>query len=286
MISWNRGANTMQARASCNDQGGKLSRVRLAGEIFNGRYRAGQSVKLSEVAAQYHLDEDSVLKTFSEFQTLGMVTLLAESSAIVQSPKPKEMQEAYEIRAALEEIAGRAAAPALKGNTAALQHELNAMRLAFRHRDLDSFGEHDATFHRTIVQASRNEVLLRVWESLAVDLRIRGALGRVSKDLPEIVESHQPIIDALDRGQGKEAGLLLRNHVETLLEFLKRSESDSGSQRALRRDLEGAKDIQKAFFRHRTCRFRAYPVRPSINRLTALAATTTTFCPCRAGDGA
>ena len=248
MVPWNRGANAMQAGASCNDQADNLSRVRLAGEIFNGRYRPGQSVKLSEIAAQYHLGEDLVLKTFSEFQTLGMVTLLGESSAIIQSPKPKETQEAYEIRAALEEIAGRAAAPALKGNTAALRHELDAMRLAFRHRDLDSFGEHDATFHRTIVQAARNQVLLRVWESLAVDLRIRGALGKVSKDLPEIVESHQPIIDALDRGQGKETGLLLRNHVETLLEFLKRSESDSGTQRALRRDLEGAKDIQKAFF--------------------------------------
>ena len=41
-----------------------------------------------------------------------------------------------------------------------------------------------------------------------------------------------------------DAGLLLRNHVETLPEFLKRSESDSGFQRALRRDLEGARDVQ------------------------------------------
>jgi len=248
MVSWNGGVLETDARASSNDQGGKLARVRLAGEIFNGRYRPGQSVKLSEIAAQYHLDENSVLKTFAEFQTLGVVTLSGKSSAIVQSLNPKEMTEAYEIRAALEEIAGRTAAPVLKGNTAALQHELNAMRLAFRNRDLDSFGEHDATFHRTIMQASRNQVLLRVWDSLAVDLRIRGALGKVSKDLPEIVESHQPIVDALDRGRGKEAGFLLRTHVETLLEFLKRSESDSGSHRALRRDLEGARDIQKAFF--------------------------------------
>ena len=40
----------------------------------------------------------------------------------------------------------------------------------------------------------------------------------------------------------------MRNHVETLLEFLKRSETDSGFQRTLRRDLEGAKDVQQAFF--------------------------------------
>jgi DNA-binding GntR family transcriptional regulator len=73
------------------------------------------------------------------------------------------MQDAYEIRAALEEVGGRAAAPALKGNTAALQHELEAMRATFDRLDLDSFVEHDIAFHRNILEASQNEVLLRVW---------------------------------------------------------------------------------------------------------------------------
>jgi sigma-B regulation protein RsbU (phosphoserine phosphatase) len=36
--------------------------------------------------------------------------------------------------------------------------------------------------------------------------------------------------------------------VETFLEYLKKSESDSGFTRALRKDLEGAKDVQQAFF--------------------------------------
>jgi serine phosphatase RsbU (regulator of sigma subunit) len=248
MSLWSRRNNEPDASANRNDRGRKLARIRLAGELFNGRCRTGESVRLSEIAAQYQLGEDSVLKVFTEFQTLGMVTLSKNSSAVFRSAKPKEMREAYEIRAALEEVGGRAAAQALKGNTTAIQSELDGMRVAFRDRDLDSFVEHDVAFHRSILQASRNEVLLRVWDSLALDLRIRGAIATVSKDLPEVVESHQPIIDALEKGRGREAGLLLRNHVETILEFLKKSESSSGIQRALRNDLENAKDIQKAFF--------------------------------------
>ena len=50
-------------------------------------------------------------------------------------PSPKEMQDAYEIRAALEEVGGRAAARALKGNTITLQRELEAMREAFARLD-------------------------------------------------------------------------------------------------------------------------------------------------------
>ena len=143
------------------------------------------------------------------------------------SVNPKETQQAYEIRAALEEVGGRAAARVLKGNTAALRDELETMRAAFVRLDLDSFVEHDIAFHRNILEASQNEVLLRVWDSLAIDLRIRAAVGKISGDFPELVESHRPILDALEMGRGREAGLLLRNHVETFLEFLKKSESDS-----------------------------------------------------------
>src|ERR1700674_4939919 len=81
------------------------------------------------------------------------------SSAAVPVPRPEEIQEVYEIRAALEEIAGRAAARALKGNTSALRREVDDMRAAFR-RDLDCFVEHDVAFHRHILQASQNQTLV------------------------------------------------------------------------------------------------------------------------------
>ena len=223
-------------------------RSRLAREIFSGRYQPGQSVQLREIADHYELDDESVLKTFAELQALGMVNLIGNSSAIIHSPNPKEMQEAYQVRAALEEIAGRTAAPTLKGKTTVLQNELNAMRAAVRDGNLDAYAEHDARFHRRILAASGNDLLLRVWETLGFDLRIRAAIGKVSKAMPEVVESHQSIVDALEKGRGTDAGLLLRNHVETFLEYLRKSESDSGVHRAFRQDLEGAKDVQQAFF--------------------------------------
>lgn len=239
-------AEAVIAGAIRDKQADNLARARLVRDLFNGRHRLGECMELGKIATRYRLDQATVLKVFREFQTLGMVTLSGAATAVFQSPDPKEMQEAYEIRAALEEVGGRAAARELKGNTGTLQRELEGMRRAFRRRDLDSFVEHDVTFHRTILQASQNEVLLRVWDSLAVDLRIRAVIQRISKDYPEVVESHQGIIDALEKGRGREAGLLLRNHVETILEFLKKP--DSGFHRALRSDLENAKDVQKAFF--------------------------------------
>jgi serine phosphatase RsbU (regulator of sigma subunit)/DNA-binding GntR family transcriptional regulator len=248
MILLNRETRKSVPIVGANGHLNELGRVRLARELFCGRYRPGQRVRLRDIAGKYGLDNDAILKLFTEFQSLGLITLSGKFSAVVHPPNSKEMQEAYEIRAAIEEIAGRTAAEALKGNTAALQRELDAMRAALSAGDLDACAEHDVKFHKGILQASGNKILLRVWEALVFDARIRIAIGKVSQDLPEVVESHQPIVDALRNGRAREASLLLRNHVETFAEYLKKSDSDSGLHKAFRKDLEGAKDVQQAFF--------------------------------------
>jgi serine phosphatase RsbU (regulator of sigma subunit) len=247
-ILLNRETCRSSSMVATNGHLNESGRVRLTGELFGGRYRPGQRVGLREIAAKYGLDNDAVLKLFNEFQALGLVTLSGNFSAIVQSPNAKEMLEAYEIRAGIEEIAGRTAAEALKDNTAELQKELDVMRVAVSTGDLDGYAEHDVKFHKAILQSSRNRILLRVWDALVFDVRIRISIGKASKDLPEVVESHQPIVDALRNGRAREASLLLRNHVETFAEYLKKSDSDSGVHKAFRNDLEGAKDIQQAFF--------------------------------------
>src|SRR5215469_13430528 len=215
-----------------------LGRTRLARELFRGRFRPRQSVHLREIAAEYQLDHESVLKTFADFQALGMVTLSGNLSAIVRSPDPQETQEAYQIRAAIEEIAGRTAACVLKGYTDELRNRLVFMREAVADGDLDAFAEHDVEFHRNIVKAAQNDVLLRVWDALAVDLRVRAVIGKLSKYLPKVVESHHLIVNAIETGRGEEAGVLLRSHVEASLAYLTGSESDLRSHGEPTRNLE------------------------------------------------
>jgi len=222
-------------------------RARLARELFSGFYRPGQVLTLHEIGEMYELGEGAVLNAFADLESLGVVKLLGNHSATVLSPSLKEMLEAYEIRAGLEEIAGRTAAAFLEGNTADLHGEVDAMLAAVRSDDLDAYAEHDIKFHRIILEASQNGVLRRVWDTLAIDLRMRAAIPRVTRDLLDGAESHRPIAKALEEGRGREAGLLLRNHVETILEYLKRSESDSRIQGASRKDLEAAKEVQRAF---------------------------------------
>jgi DNA-binding GntR family transcriptional regulator len=71
--------------------------------LFSRRFQARQSVQLREIAVAYELDNESVVKAFAEFQPLGMVRLSGNSSAIVRSQNPDEIQEAYEVRAAIDQ---------------------------------------------------------------------------------------------------------------------------------------------------------------------------------------
>src|SRR5262249_37733653 len=142
-------------------------------ELLSGRFAPGYVLHFRIIADHYGLDQESVLKILVEFQSLGMVTLAGDASVTVQSPNPKEMKEVYEIRVALEEIAGRPVAPFMKGDAGLLCSELNAMRSAATAQDLDAFVRHDVKFHCAILTASRNDVLVRVWDTLVVDLRIR-----------------------------------------------------------------------------------------------------------------
>src|SRR6201984_2430427 len=146
--------------------------VRSARQISNTHGRMGESERLSEIAAKYRVNKEALSEIVGEFQELGAVAPAKNSSAAVAAAG------AEEIQAGLEEIAGRPAARALKGNTSALRREVDDMRAAFRRRDLDCFVEHDVAFHRHILQASQNQTLFRVWDSLAVDQRIRAAFER------------------------------------------------------------------------------------------------------------
>ena len=233
------------AGGASHNEHSRGGRILLSRDLVDGRYDKGERLLLPKITKEYDLDCTSALRVLADLQALGMIKISGVNSVLVRSSRPKEMYEAYAIRAAaLEEIAGRPAVGLLKGNTALRQRAVDTMRAAVRNHDLDAYTEQDVIFHRSILEASANNVLLRVWDSLAFDIRIRAAIGRVVGDLPEIVESHQPIVDALEQGQGKEAGLLLRNHVETFLQFLRKEEMDSAF---FDQDLDIARDGQKAF---------------------------------------
>ena len=172
-----------QQKSTCLRSALQAARIRASADLSEGRYARGYLLDVNDLAATYNIGVGEALRLLADLQTLGMVAAGKKNSAVFRSGTPKEMQEAYEIRAALEEIGGRAAAMALKGATRGLGCCLDAMRVAVREGDLDAYVAHDMEFHRSILAASQNEVLLNIWDTLLFDVRLRAVISKVSANL-------------------------------------------------------------------------------------------------------
>jgi DNA-binding GntR family transcriptional regulator len=118
----------------------------------------------------------------------------------------------YELRALLESYAAEKGGRGFKGNAQALRKRYSAMLAAARSGDMEAYVQHDIPFHRLIVEAAENAFVLRAWDGLGFEIRTRVFLASKEFDMVRIAQLHEPILEALEHGDGKRAGQLLREH--------------------------------------------------------------------------
>jgi DNA-binding GntR family transcriptional regulator len=186
----------------------------LLARILNGEYRPGDRLVELQIAQEFGTSQAPVRESLRELEALGFVESAPYRGTRVRAVTKDELAEIYPVRAALEEVAARAAAQRLDGNVAALEAELAAM-----HNEADSGNlleevRHDVEFHRLIVAASGNRVLQDVWQSLRIEARTLISAIATEIDLHEIAEMHRPVLEALAARDGMLAGRLIREHIE------------------------------------------------------------------------
>ncbi len=192
----------------------------LLSRILDNTYKAGDRLIELQIAREMDVSQGSVREALRELEALRLVESEPYRGTRVRGVNAQEMREAYQVRAALEDLAARLGAAQFKGNVHRLQTEVNALRSAARTRNSDAYARHNQKFHALIVEAAGNAVLMRVWESLDWETRARINLARTALDLRGPADAHQPIVDALERGDGKLAGKLLREHAESRLDLI------------------------------------------------------------------
>lgn len=189
----------------------------LADRIVAGRLAPGDRLVEMKIAQEFGTSQAPVREALRELEALRLVESEPYKGTRVREVSDREMAEAYTVRAVLEQAAAEAAAAALKGNVGPLRRSLAELTAAALAIDRDAYARHDLTFHRGIVEAAGNRILLQTWESLGFETRTRIMLAWNDSDLPEFATVHDPILDALEVGDGPTAGRLLREHVESLV---------------------------------------------------------------------
>jgi DNA-binding GntR family transcriptional regulator len=189
--------------------------------ILDGTYRSGERLVETRIAAELGTSQAPVREALRDLELLRFVESTPFRGARVREVSQEELLEIYPVRAAIEEVAAREAATRLDGNVDALAEELEAMHQAADANDLHAQVEHDVAFHRLIVEASGNRILLETWRSLRIEARTIVTALRTGLNGHEIAERHRPVLEALRDRDPERAGTTLRRHVEQYGELLK-----------------------------------------------------------------
>ena len=194
----------------------------LLERILKGELQSGDRIVELQIAQELGTSRAPVREALRELQSLGFVEHEPYRGTRVRRITEEELAEIYPVRAALEELAAQEAASRLDGKVEELEREFEAMREAADRDDLQDLATHDATFHRLIVEAASNKVLLDTWRTLRVEARVVITALKTDVDLQELAELHRPLLEALREGSPEKAGGALRQHFETLRTMMKR----------------------------------------------------------------
>ena len=181
--------------------------------ILDGEVRPGDRLIEMQIARAYGTSQGPVREALRELEVLGFVRSEMHRGTYVRDPWHRGMHELFQVRAGLEELAARLATPRLCDDVSALQAEVDAM-------DGPAAVEHSERFHRLIVEASDNQLLLTMWSSLGITGHTALTMIALKPDPAAIALSHQPIVDAIASGDPELACRASREHQDWFVEML------------------------------------------------------------------
>lgn len=187
----------------------ELERMILAGDL-----PAGSKLREIEVASMLGVSRGPVREAFRALEESGLVRLEKNRGVFVRQIDIDEADHIFELRAVLDEFAGRRAAQnATPAQVSELRTLLERMEKAIACGDVDGYHEANLSFHDRIVDLAGNPKLTFVYRRLVNELHLhrRTALGRAGI-LPVSIREHRMIVDHIAARQAAAAGRALHEH--------------------------------------------------------------------------
>ncbi len=204
----------------------QIAEMLRAGEYTVGDRLPGER----QLAKQLHVSRTSVREALRKLETVGLLEIRQGLGTFVKEPNSEAIQSSltphiltdqatlnklFEIREIIEvEAAARAAERATPEQRAAMQQWLEAVETAVARRDAAGIVTADVEFHRQIVAATANELLVYLMDSIVDWLRdMRWDSSNIPALLPEIVAGHRAILATIEAGDSQAARLAMQRHL-------------------------------------------------------------------------
>ncbi|HVE50374.1 MAG TPA: phosphonate utilization associated transcriptional regulator [Casimicrobiaceae bacterium] len=187
----------------------------LTRQILAGTLAAGAKLNEVDVAERLGVSRGPVREAFRALEESGLVRFEKNRGVFVRQVSLSEADEIFELRALLDEFAGRRAAKnATPHDVRELEALVDRMGAAAARGATDEYFALNLEFHDRIVEMAGNAKLAQLYRRLVNELNLyrRASLSQAGT-LPVSVAEHRAIVQCIAARQSAAAGRLLHDHV-------------------------------------------------------------------------
>ena len=194
----------------------------IEGKIATGELAPGDRIVEARIATELHVSSIPVREAIRELVAKRVLEYVVHKGARVREVSMAETIDALEVKAVLEALAARLAGKNITRAAAALRACIPPLGKSLRARDYVRFQILNQSFHRTIVEASGNPILLSLWDTLAFEVRTRFIMdGLKTVDPGDLITEHADLYAAVGSGDWERVASLSMGHARHLVEGLR-----------------------------------------------------------------
>ena len=192
--------------------------------IFSGKLNPGDRIIETYWAKELGVSQGPVREAIRDLEAMGLVETVPFKGSRIRTLTEKDVRDNYSVRICLESKSIRDAIIQLDDQRMAeLVEHLRTILLEMddcaNRGDLRQFTDCDTLFHRAIIDATGNQVLLKLWEQCNMRNWFRFSALTDATSLRQLQSGHQQILEAICARDVKTATSMLEDHLTGLAPF-------------------------------------------------------------------
>ena len=165
-------------------------------KILNGEFEPGERLIEMKIAHQMQTSQAPVREAIRELEATGLLETLPNRGSRVRKVSNQELFDIYDVRAQLEGYAAEIVCQKKISISNELTEAVERMIEAANRDELMLFSSINHEFHSIIIKNAGNEILLKTWQTLHIQIKTFLIVDRQEKNLLEMANSHYQIIEA------------------------------------------------------------------------------------------
>ena len=134
----------------------------LVGQISSGQLKSGDRLIEIKIARDMQTSQAPVREAMRALEAFNLIEMKRNRGAMVRTIDPTEIRDIYAVQAELEGLAAETAARIAQNIATSLFERCRHMSRSLTQDNTDQFVQSNDLFHRTIVEASQNAVLIDI----------------------------------------------------------------------------------------------------------------------------